>query len=255
MVKYFHYRDNDRRNIYKFDGPLKSKRCISRLKNGSQCKKHCVIGYESCYCHTLKDKHLKIKTSGYLLGQGLGLYAENPSGVNIINPLLSTRSRIVYKPVFANGTIITQYNGETMSSHEIGARYGGRQGAGGTGPYVLKFDNNHYIDCALLRGIASNINGANEARHANCEFVSRTDFVNRVAVRTINVVAIKDIDHDTELLAYYGQNYRHTGSNSTNSRKLHLDNDEIIVLNGKPYRGSLRNRIINGGKTRKKKRR
>jgi len=103
----------------------------------------------------------------------------------------------------SSGEYICPYAGERLSQQCLDSRYPGDI----TAPYTVAVQAS-YIDSACVRGIASMSNGlfksngtSRAARYHNCEIVERTP--GQPWLR-----ATKDIACNSELLTYYGEEFK-----------------------------------------------
>lgn len=167
-----------------FSCKLQCVRCCAKKTNGQRCTKTTCIGTPMCWIHLLSTKKLRIKSSP-IPGAGKGLFAQsrrdNPNAV-----------------IFARGAPIVAYGGETLTQHELNARYGKND----TAPYAYQLDgtrNVAYENAACQRGVASLANHASGSR-ANAELHTRG--------RKAFIRAKKNIMNGDEILLDYGDQYR-----------------------------------------------
>ena len=177
----FKFKINDM--IY-FESNLTCLRCIGHNKNGRECSRKVCIGVPYCFQHLQSVKHLKIKVST-IPAYGKGLFVwDNQKGNDEI--------------IFKKGDIIINYVGEHINFNTLENRYGEY-----TGPYVMYFKKNEYIDPATKRGIGSLVNHSNNRQKINCEFIS---VFNRKP-QEVKIRATKDIKNHEELYINYGSDY------------------------------------------------
>jgi len=165
----------------KFECNLESHRCSGKTKNGSQCKRKCVIGFEYCYSHLLSVKNLRIKPAEF----GKGLFAQKRKAEE--NEIL-----------FRKGDKIIEYKGETIDQNELDERYGDN-----TAPYGMRINKDTMIDAACKRGIGSLAN--HSARKANATYI---EIRTQGKITGVKIVANKNIRNNTEILVNYGRDYR-----------------------------------------------
>lgn len=168
--------------VVKFDCQLSSRQCTAHVKSGAQCRRRCVIGLPVCWMHLASDHHLKIKRSNIPNTNMQGLFAWDPKAAG--------------QPVFKKGNQIIKYEGQTLTEEQKNNRYGPY-----TAPYGMHINKNKSVDAACQRSAAALINHSAKASACNCEF----SLYARGGV--VNVKAIKNIAHDTELLVDYGLDY------------------------------------------------
>jgi hypothetical protein len=179
MPYYFSfYNDNEERIFYE---KLKTRQCIGHNVKGKRCKRKCTIGFEYCPLHLEANLKLKVKKS-QIQNAGKGLYAYDKTKED---------DEIVFKK---NDKICT-YNGEVIDNETRYRRYHDY-----TSPYGIMLNNNTIIDASILRGVGSLINHGNN-RLTNVRFsVNHKDDI-------INLVAVKNIKNNEELIVNYGRDY------------------------------------------------
>jgi hypothetical protein len=163
---------------------LKATRCHGHTRNGTRCKRQCIIGYEYCPAHLASEKHLKIATST-LDNAGNGLFAyDKTKGDDDV--------------VFQKDDVIMEYHGRVKSDEEIEEQYQHH-----TAPYTVRAKQDMNIDAAGQRGVASLTN--HRARsYINCELKTKKD---RGRIIGIQLVALKNIKNYSELFCNYGDTY------------------------------------------------
>ena len=177
MSKYFHFHSVDG----ELDKALKGFQCQFIKPNRQRCKKRCVIGIPLCWIHSLQEYKVKVRESN-IPNAGLGLFVDDKD---------SDDNEIVFK----NGELICLYNGEIINQHKLNERY-----SRFTAPYAIELHKKVFEDGAIERGIGSLINHTTRAK-ANVRFsISREN--------KCNIVAIKNIRNNQELLINYGSSYK-----------------------------------------------
>jgi len=178
MVKKFKfYIDGD----VHFQCDLKSMQCTGHSRNGSRCKRRCVVGFEFCYQHMLTELHLRILTST-IPNSGKGLFAmDKTAGNNDI--------------IFRKDDLICVYNGQLINGAELNKRYGDY-----TAPYAVRINNDCAVDSACKRGVGSI---ANNNPNNNNARLSVNPTLRRVSLR-----ATKNIKNNTEIFLSYGNTYQ-----------------------------------------------
>lgn len=179
MPKTFIFKVNDEPQ---FQGQLLTARCSANTKNGTRCKRNCIIGYEYCYSHLESEQQLKIKDSTIPEAEK-GLFAFN-------------RKKGPNETIFKKDQIITPYNGQNISHAETTARYGDF-----TAPYAVEVGK-RVIDSALQRGVGSLAN--TNPKKNNATFVVST----RNNIPSAKVKATKPIKNNQEIFLSYGRAYR-----------------------------------------------
>ena len=201
--RYFHFHSNT--GAIKYDNELlQSSQCQFIKADKHRCKRRCIIGFELCFSHRIKQDNIDIQPST-IPQAGVGLFADNGSDNNSV--------------VFKKGDIIILYRGQMINKRELKKRYSRY-----TAPYCIQIDEPNdlndpvYIDAALKRGLGSLINHKPH-KNANCEFISDGGSVDYA-----EIVAIKDIKNGTELFVDYGNEYKMNEpvKYSTNRRKYQL---------------------------------
>jgi hypothetical protein len=170
--------DDDEEN--QFSCILEKLQCTGTNKNGSRCKRKCIVPYEYCYQHLASIKKLRVKKST-IANAGLGLFAlDKQAGPDSI--------------VFRKDDIISDYNGRILNFKELNRLYGFR-----TAPYAAKVNENYFIDAACKRGVGSIANrnpGNNNAKilvdHRN---------------KKVRIRALKPIKNNQEIFMSYGNSY------------------------------------------------
>jgi len=178
MVKKFKYYIDDELN---FECNLESHRCQGRTLHNLRCKRNCVIGFEYCFTHLQKVKHLVIRQSQIING-GKGLYAFNKTKPN---------NAVIFK----KDEIICQYNGELLDDDERYDRYENYNS-----PYAVDVYNNQCIDAACKRGIGSMANTKPNHNNATFSVNART--------KTANIKATKNIRNGEEIYLSYGRSFK-----------------------------------------------
>lgn len=165
-----------------FEGQLLTSRCSANTKNGTRCKRNCIIGYEMCYSHLASEQNLKIKDSTIPQAEK-GLFAFD-------------RRKGPDETIFKKDQTITQYNGENISPAQKTARYGNK-----TAPYAVEVGR-RVIDSALQRGVGSLAN--TKPAHNNATFSVST----RNNIPSAKIKATKPIKNNQEIFLSYGRAYR-----------------------------------------------
>lgn len=174
-----------------FQAQLHNEQCAAHTKTGERCKRRVIIGLDLCYSHLLSVKHLRIKPST-IPEAGRGLFALNPK---------VAKDAIIFK----TGDVIADYIGETLSNIQLRQRYHGH-----TAPYTIQLAvgknppaTSVYEDCALVRGYAALCNQALRKREQNARLRVNT----RLKPHRAQLVAMKNIRNDCEVLTHYGEMY------------------------------------------------
>ena len=161
-------------------------RCSAQAAGGNRCKNRVCIGLSDCWVHTRKLQHLRVGPST-LRGAGKGLFAWEPANGGV---------------VFNHGAVVCRYGGARLSRSQVDARVPGDQ----TAPYGL-CEGNVCEDAACVRGIGSLANGHRRKRDCNVEY--------RFQAGELRLVALKNIRHNQEILAHYGQAYHFDAPHTT----------------------------------------
>jgi len=203
---------------------LKTRRCLgARKSDGKRCALQVTIGLPYCWRHMRTALGVRVADSR-IPGAGKGLFAAR---------------------AFPRWELIAPYDGEILSRAQLDARYPGDA----TGAYALKYNGRpeQFIDAACSRAAAAIVNapnvgddgpgaGANVAFLTTRQWGARVPKARRAELERealaahrrlapgdapprwrIWVVALKDIDRGTELLADYGAEYdfEHGGAHKT----------------------------------------
>jgi hypothetical protein len=163
-----------------FTCKLNAERCSATNKNGTQCKRMTIIGFEYCCTHLKSVKHLKIANSELEDG-GKGLFAFDT---------VKNNNAIVFK----KNQIISEYKGEIISKEVTNERYGKEY----TGPYAIEKSKKNNIDAGCKRCVASLAN-TNTNRYLNAYFVP--------AGGRVYLKASKAIKNGQEIYVDYGDEY------------------------------------------------
>ena len=154
------------------------KRCPCLTQTGSRCTLEQI--YELCYWHAIQEAKVKVDKSPNIEGTK-GLIAFNGTGNDD-------------EIVFPAGAEIGYYTGEMLSSRRFSNRYPDEVMA----KYVVKIDNNHYVDASKDRCLMAMINSSiGLGIKSNAKFV--TDYTNK----TVRIVAKKNIKNLKEILLPY----------------------------------------------------
>jgi SET domain-containing protein len=151
--------------------------------------------YPYCWQHAESELHVRIRPSTWLPKGNYGLHA----AVAMSN---STKRPVVFR----KNEIILQYDGEYLTAQEISRRYDKLVIKNhkpyleeGFAPYALEYDEGRYVDAAHKRGYAAYINDPDgpvlSKQPANAIFDG------------LNIVAIRDIYNNDEILVNYGKDY------------------------------------------------
>lgn len=181
LFKYFD--DNGEEHI--FDALLESHQCgytdrrPDAVRGRYKCGRKVIVGFEFCFQHLCKEKHLRIRTST-IPGAGKGLFCQLA-----VQP---SRNRDV---VFRKGDLICEYNGEIISKTVLHERYGHF-----TAPYTVQKGRN-YIDASISRGVGSLSNHSS----TNYNAILRQDG-NKVYLE-----AVKNIVNNDEIICHYGNSF------------------------------------------------
>lgn len=164
---------------------LTSSRCTGHNKNGQQCKRKMIIGFEYCPAHLASEKHLKVKQST-IPNAGKGLFAfDATKGANDI--------------IFRANDKITDYNGVVKTHEQIDQQYGDY-----TAPYAIRLDREHAVDAGDKRGVGSLVNHKSYSR-TNCKLALKRQNGRIIGCQ---VIATKVIRNGQELFAFYGNDYK-----------------------------------------------
>lgn len=172
-----------------------------------KCNATFYIGAPFCRKHLKGITLLEIKKSNKA---GYGVFATSSisSPISMIqlpspssSPLTSPKKR--KKCIFKRGEFIVSYYGEILNEDQINERYGINTIA----PYAIKIDDEHYVDGACFRGVASmindyrNLNQTENYNYPNVEYA--VDETMDINLFNCHVFAITDIYQGDELLADY----------------------------------------------------
>lgn len=199
----YHYRaDADPNNPddedVHLDLPLTCRQCEATVASGAQCKARVCIGLPFCHAHSKSILHLRIGPS-LIEGAGKGLFAFGGRG--------ATHDTIVFRP----RDHVVEYMGELITRDELYDLYGDHNAH-----YSVAIDGTWAVSAEQHRGIGSTANHGNN-RVANCRLSANT------RERKVSIKATKIIRHGDELLANYGNDFRHNdGVHSTNNNKFKL---------------------------------
>jgi len=175
---------------------LECKECVFiNPRTRTRCKRRVCIGLDLCFQHLETVKHLKIKKSTIRnAGKGLFAYVKNQNNHYI---------------VFREGDVICNYKGDVININELERRYHDK-----TGPYAFQWGynkDNYYIDAANERYYSALIN------HSEDPNVKFEDDLSQRGL--IEVIALKDIKNNEELLSNYGNEYNFNEDGVTYSTK------------------------------------
>lgn len=158
---------------------LSCEQCRATSTSAQRCKNVSCMGVPYCWIHLAKEKHLRIKTST-IPHAGKGLFAVGRE----------------HEIVFPEGSLIVEYEGETINTEELERRYGDH-----TAVYVLKQKHNTFVDSACKRGIAALANTKPTREECNAWFtITRRG-------KKLRLEASQDIYGGDEIFAYYGSEY------------------------------------------------
>jgi len=210
------------------DGTTRKKvRCVLQETkcafNDPPCDRRVVISHNYCTEHLRTYYNLEIKKST-IQSAGLGLFACKARG---------TDSEIVFK----KGDVVAYYFGEVTTQQELERKYGAS-----TAPYSMATDvtgqrGEIVVDAACKRGYAAYINHADD-KSANSQF-NVHDYNDGVNYPRLWVEARRDIYHEEEIFASYGQEYNLNEENTVSTRVFHIHtgrtstrspNDELLDL-------------------------
>ena len=170
-------------NDAKFACNLMCATCVAQTSNGNQCKNRTCIGVDYCWVHLLSMRQLRIKPSS-IEGAGSGLFAMNNNKKDEI--------------LFRKNDIVIEYNGELINEEVLNTRYKTH-----TAPYGIQITKDQIEDGACKRGIGSI---ANHSYSPNVKYAIRG--------KRIVLIAIKNIKHNNEILANYGNTYWNVKDNT-----------------------------------------
>lgn len=173
---YFTFKINDEVH---YRTQVKSLQCIDHTKNGSRCKRKCVIGSPYCCTHLAYKHHLKIKPSN-IPNSGKGLFS--------IDPMSADPNEILFR----KGDTICKYHGEIIDHAELVERYSNK-----TPPYVVGISANRFEDGAKTRGIGSLAN--TNPGHNNATL--------SIYRGSASLKATKNIRNGEEIYLSYGKEY------------------------------------------------
>jgi hypothetical protein len=176
-MPFFTFRING--NIH-FRTQLQSLQCVEITKNGTRCKRKCVIGSPFCCTHLAYNHHLKIKPS-LIPNAGKGLYAVDP------------RSADQNEILFHKGETICKYRGELIDLDTLEERYDEY-----TAPYAVRISANSFEDGAKVRGIGSLANTRPGHNNATLSI-----YQGRASLK-----ATRNIKNGEEIYLSYGRAYR-----------------------------------------------
>jgi len=161
---------------------LDSLRCIEHSKSGRRCSRRTVIGTNICWQHLLYQHNLKIKK----MRHGLGLFAYKKDTDKVLRQ--GRRREVLFRP----GDKLIGYGGHVLTKQNLDLRYGDN-----VAPYVIKENNDSFIDAACNRSVASIANhGTN--KQANTKFTGRQ----------LRLEATKNIKEGDEIIVNYHFNTR-----------------------------------------------
>lgn len=168
-----------------FECNIQCERCTATSKStGQRCKLRTCIGVPYCWMHLLSDHSLRIKPSS-IPGAGKGLFA--------LRRGVADSSEVIFR----KRDHITRYGGEVIDTAVLNQRYGSY-----TAPYGIKVRNGMYEDAACKRGTGAIANHASRSR-ANTRYS-----VSRDSPPHVSLKATKNIRNGTEVVTYYGSDYR-----------------------------------------------
>ena len=161
---------------------LDTKQCEANVARGNRrCHNQSVMGLPFCYSHTTSKLKLLIKPSTRSVHDGKGVFAHNT---------VAEQGR-----VFQPDDEIVSLRGQKKTHAQMTRRYGDLTKT--DIPYGIRISQNLWLDGACLRGIGMLINHAPTSR-ANCQLVAHNGRV--AGTVRFTVIAIKNINHGTELL-------------------------------------------------------
>jgi SET domain len=189
MPKIFKFYDmqNDIRNLL-VEKILNASRCEGITKNGSRCKRKCIIGFEYCPAHMKNELNLKTGNSN-IQNAGKGLFV-------IANKDDTEEMKHGEQPIFRKDDKICEYNGDRLTLEELNEQYGNY-----TAPYAVALTKNEVIDAGGKRGVGSLINSGRNSYPNNCKFSVDT------RGKKVNVKATRNIYDGNELFIPYGNAY------------------------------------------------
>lgn len=169
-----------RRTKHEFKCYVKSGRCKAHVARGNRrCNNTVIMGFPTCYAHTISHLKLLVKASEHAGHDGKGVFAHN---------VVAERGR-----VFQQGDVITNLMGEVKSDAQMLRRYGSLDNV----PYGILLLRDFWVDGACLRSLGTMINHAPASRaNVGIRLVLQD---NERGVK-VEVVALHDINHGTELL-------------------------------------------------------
>ena len=162
-----------------FECTLNSVQCTGRVKNGSRCKRKCIVPFEYCPVHLKNNLNLVVKTST-IPNAGKGVFAHGePNAI-----------------IFRKDDRICSYDGQILTTQEIDDRY---TDGPLTAPYAVNTANDTNVDCACKRSVGSLIN--NSPGNNNVRFSWNA------GQRKLSIKASKHIRGGQELFLAYGRQY------------------------------------------------
>lgn len=174
----FTYKNSDEKFECEFDDTA----CEAHTASGIPCIYDTYLGTLFCRYHMNEILKLDIKESKYLKNEK-GVFAKSRSTQN------------VNTPVFFKNEFICESGGEILTEQAINERYGAE-----IAPYVWSLDNGNFLDNACERTIICYIN-SNYKLEQDCNVIVYSN------KNKIQLYALRDIYHDTELLTDYGDEY------------------------------------------------
>jgi hypothetical protein len=156
-------------------------RCHGTKADGARCtRRTCKIG-RFCFQHLSKEVNLAVRPST-IAGAGQGLFS-----TKVVSIPANKRQ---------SGVPLIQYTGEQLTSAQHDARYGADE----RGQYVLRLGPNRYIDARSTQSSA--------ARYANaCDRPGYKKPCNAKFNNAGNLVAVKKLPKNSEILTRYGSDY------------------------------------------------
>jgi hypothetical protein len=155
------------------------------------------------------------------------------------------------KPIFKKNSWIVAYNGEKVSKQELGRRYGTY-----TAPYGITVNKKKdiYEDGACKRGLGTLINHGPQ-NIANVNFRERAMNPGSHIPSHMWIKSIRDIYHNTELIANYGNEYdlKELGASHKTTRKSYSYSHDRKSLKKKSHALKKKNAIIPANKSTKNK--
>lgn len=213
----FTFDNDDNTKRHTFACRLQEAKCAFNM-----CDRRVVISHGYCTEH-LRTYNLEIKKSA-IKRAGLGLFACKAK---------KTDPDIIFK----KGDSFACYIGEVTTKEKIDRKYGMS-----TAPYsidtdVMRQSDQIIIDAACKRGYAAYINHADD-ESANSQFITHV-YNDGVKDPLVYVQALRDIRHEEEIFASYGQEYKLDEKSTVSTRVLHSrsgrtstrkPNDELLDL-------------------------